>query len=339
MASVEDLGSANGTIVNGQPLTPRTILAVPFGTMLQIGDTIAEIVGSGQEPQTAAPTVMRSSTSSTGVRSSKRAKTLIAVVAVIAIGALAVGIWSATRNSTTPSASNPAKPHDPSWVMKTQSHTAVQIYACDFTSKASCKRTSQSGSGSVVDLGGGLILTNFHVIANDSSTDPLPSLAVGVSVTGQDVVDSEVVGFSACDDLALLHITGDATPLGLAEVKLGSGTNAAVGNQVVVLGFPGTVATSTNGDEQLQLTSGNISALGVTSYNYRNLVQISAPINHGNSGGPVFDLNGQQIGVATLGDQKGTQGIFYAISVDQVHKILSNLRTGLQQTGLDSCPS
>ena len=338
LASIEDLGSANGTIVDGATIPSGTVRAVPFGAMLQLGDTIAEIVGPGMNPRTAAPTVMRGSTASTGVRSSKRAKTLIGVVAVIAIGALAVGIWSATRGSTTPLASNPVNPNDPAWVMKTQGHAVLQVFACEGTSEAKCDDTIQGGTGSVLDLGDGLILTNFHVIADDKSEQPLDDLWVGVSVAGEDYVRAKVVGFSACDDLALLQIDGDAQSLDLAQVTLGDGSGLEVGNQVVVLGYPGTVATDQSGDQQLQLTAGNISALGVVVENYLNLVQMSAPINHGNSGGPVFDLNGKQVGVATLGDSNDTQGIFYAISIDQVNKVLPDIRGGTKQAGLSSCP-
>ncbi len=52
----------------------------------------------------------------------------------------------------------------------------------------------------------------------------------------------------------------------------------------------------------------------------------------------MFDLDGKQIGVATLVELNDTQGIFYAISVRQVNKTLSALRSGTKQTGLSACP-
>ena len=73
--------------------------------------------------------------------------------------------------------------------------------------------------------------------------------------------------------------------------------------------------------------------------NYIDLIQTDAPINHGNSGGPMFDLDGHQIGVASLGEGNDTQGIHYAISVAQILKVLPTLKTGGKQTGLSNCPA
>ncbi|MSO48261.1 MAG: serine protease [Thermoleophilia bacterium] len=308
--------------------------------MLELGDTIIEIVAPDGQPHAAAPTITRSSRGSARFRRS----TLITVgaIATIAVIALVVGISALTRNS------DPAAPvanvasttatHDPSWVMRTQSHGVLQVFACQNTSEAKCTDTFQGGTGSVLDLGDGLVLTNFHVIADEKSEQPLNDLWVAVSVADEEYVPAKVVGFSACEDLAILRIVEDADSLNLAQVTLGNESSLAVGDQVVVLGYPGTVATAPSGDQQLQLTAGNISALGVVVKNYRNLLQLSAPINPGNSGGPVFDLKGRQIGVATLGESD-TQGIFYAISIDQVNEVLPDLKDGKEQTGLGSCPS
>ena len=338
--TVTDLGSANGTKLAGQTIKSNAPHAATFGRMLELGDTIIEIVAPDGQPHAAAPTITRSSRGSARFR--RRTLITVGAIATVAVIALVVGVAALTRDS------DPAPPdasvvvttasRDPSWVMRTQGHGVLQVFACQGTSEAKCDDTLQGGTGSVLDLGDGLILTNFHVIADDKSEQPLNDLWVGVAVAGEDYVNAKVVGFSACDDLALLQIDGDAQSLDLAQVTLGDGSGLEVGNQVVVLGYPGTVATDQSGDQQLQLTAGNISALGVVVENYLNLVQMSAPINHGNSGGPVFDLNGKQVGVATLSDGNDTQGIFYAISIDQVNKVLPDIRGGAKQAGLSSCP-
>lgn len=338
--SVEDLGSANGTKVDGTPLPAGALRVVPFGTLFEIGDTIAEFVAPGSEPKPATSTLIRSER--TGRSLTRRGKAAIAAVAGISVLALAIGIAALTRgpetSSPAPVAAANGETHDPAWVMRTQGHTTVQVFACENATQQSCDDSMQGGTGSVIDLGEGYVLTNFHVIANDDSTDPLPDLATAVSIADEDYVDTEVVGFSACDDLALLRIIGDAGPLDLAEATLGDTDGLEVGDQIVVLGFPGTSATAASGDQQMQLTAGNVSAKQVVVDNYRDLLQISAPINHGNSGGPVFDLDGRQVGVATLGDGSDTQGIFYAISIDRVNEVLPSLIDGSTQSGLESCP-
>ncbi len=68
------------------------------------------------------------------------------------------------------------------------------------------------------------------------------------------------------------------------------------------------------------------------------LIQTNAQINGGNSGGPMFNFDGEQLGVAALTDNSKTQGILYAISVRQVNKVLATMKDGTTQTGLSSCP-
>jgi S1-C subfamily serine protease len=340
-ATVTDLDSANGTKVAGQRLSVSAPYATAFGTMVELGDTIIEIVGPDAQPQAAAPTITRTSRGATRFR--RRSLVTVGAVAIIAVIALVVGIAALNSDSnlppTAPVASSVGEVRDPSWVMRTQNHSALQVFACEGSSEKTCEDTIQGGTGSVLDLGEGLILTNFHVIADDDSDRPLRDLWVAVSVAGEDYVTARTVGFSACDDLAVLKIVDDAAALNLAQVELGEARGLEVGDPVVVLGYPGTVATDPSGDQQLQLTAGNISALGVVVENYRDLIQMSAPINSGNSGGPVFDLDGRQIGVATLGDSSETQGIFYAISIDHVNRVLPKLRSGSKQIGLSTCPS
>jgi S1-C subfamily serine protease len=338
---LEDLQSANGTVADGDDIRPGHPTQVPFGTFVHLGGTVAEFVAPGAEPQSAAPTITRSDR--TSIVGSRRGRVLVAGGATISLLALVVGALAFTRDSSSPPASPanvaPSSQRDASWVMRTQSHSALQVFACEGSSESRCDDTLQGGTGSVLDLGDGLILTNFHVIADEDNELPLDDLWVAVSVADEDYVRAEVVGFSACDDLAVLRTAEDAGALNLAEVTLGDASSLEIGDQVVVLGYPGTVATAVSGDQQLQLTAGNVSALDVVVDNYRDLIQMSAPINHGNSGGPVFDLDGTQIGVATLGDANDTQGIFYAISIDRVTEVLPDLTDGIKQTGLDSCPS
>ena len=353
-AEVEDLGSANGTLVDGTAVAKNGRADLLEGGEIQLGDTIV-VFGSSSDPvQTGpAPTVIRSipmelgtpvaaSAAPTTQTQSRHIPTIAWIVGAIAVVAVAVIVIVALSQSDSPApaaTTGAEQPHDAAWVMKKESRAAVQVIACDYASEASCGDTWGTGSGSVIDLDAGLILTNFHVIANDDASEPLPNLAVAVKVNGEKAKTARVVGFSACDDLALIKIIEDFSSFNLQEVTLATPTSIEVGENVVVLGFPGTSATTANGEQQLQLTTGSISALNVTLDNYRDLIQTDAPINPGNSGGPMFDMDGRQIGVASLGDGNDTQGIHYAISVNQVNKVLPSMKTGTKQSGLSNCPA
>lgn len=90
----------------------------------------------------------------------------------------------------------------------------------------------------------------------------------------------------------------------------------------------------------MTLTQGVISKLNVSNVgSYPDLIQIDADLNHGNSGGPLFNMAGEQIGVNTLGAGGETQGINYAINIRRVQEVLPELRGGLRQDGWNSCPA
>ena len=330
-AEVEDLGATTGTLVDGAPLGPHGRADLLEGGEIHVGDSLIAF-GSPSDPVPAHPHAPAGLAAPAPRH--RRRRTWLAAAVVLAALAVPVAVLL-VRSGT--SAEAPAPPRDAAAVMRTESRTAVQLFACDDSTPTSCDLSLRRGSGSVIDLAEGLVLTNFHVIADPSAAQPLPALKVGVSITGERVADAEVVGFSACDDLALIRIAEDVASFRLEQVTLADPATIEVGEEVVVLGYPGTSATTASGDEQLQLTTGSVSALGVTFENYADLIQTDAAVNRGNSGGPLFDLDGRQIGVATLGDASNTQGIHYAINVAQVAKVLPSLKAGTRQAGLMGC--
>ena len=143
------------------------------------------------------------------------------------------------------------------------------------------EKTIALGSGFVIDPTGHVV-TNNHVVAN----------AEKVTVTFQDNSQHpvKVVGRDPRTDIALLKIE---TKQRLPFVTWGNSDDAKVGDWVVAVGNPfglgGTV------------TAGIVSALGrnINEGPYDDFLQIDAPINRGNSGGPTFDLHGQVIGINT----------------------------------------
>jgi serine protease Do len=171
------------------------------------------------------------------------------------------------------------------------------------------RRSEGQGSGFLVDASG-YIITNNHVAGG----------ADEITVTLQDgrKFDATLVGSDARTDLALIKI--EAT--GLPYVAFGDSDNARVGDWVVAIGNPfGLGGTA---------TAGIISARGrdIRSGPYDDYLQLDAPINFGNSGGPVFNVAGQVVGVNTaiFSPNGGNVGIGFAIPANQAKDIVADLR-------------
>jgi S1-C subfamily serine protease len=187
-----------------------------------------------------------------------------------------------------------------------------------------------SGSGAVIDAEQGLILTNAHVVAGVEALkaqtgDSPPSAA-------------RVVAQAPCEDIALVKLV--TPPSGLTAFKLGSSAAVKSGEHVSVLGYPQTLEqTDTGSSSKLTYTGGTVSnpdtsaTLGDASPKYTSLIQHQAPVNHGNSGGPLVDDYGRLLGLNTLtgaGSDEGnqTQGQYYAIAIDRIKTLLPTLKTG-----------
>ena len=177
-------------------------------------------------------------------------------------------------------------------------------------------QTAASGSGFIISEDG-YVVTNYHVV------EGAQKLTV-ITYDGNEYV-AALVGYDQSNDVALLKV--EAT--GLDPVVLGSSEDLIVGDQVVAVGNPLGELTST-------LTVGYISAKDRTintdgTYNI-NMMQTDAAINSGNSGGPLFNMKGEVIGITTAkysgssGSGASIEGIGFAIPVDDVKGILVDLR-------------
>jgi serine protease Do len=173
------------------------------------------------------------------------------------------------------------------------------------------RRSEGQGSGFLIDASG-YIVTNNHVAGG----------ADEITVTMQDghKYEAKLVGNDPRTDLALIKI--DAT--GLPYVAFGDSDKARVGDWVVAIGNPfGLGGTA---------TAGIISARGrdirLDEYNDNDYLQLDAPINFGNSGGPVFNVAGQVVGVNTaiFSPNGGNVGIGFAIPANQAKEIIADLR-------------
>jgi serine protease Do len=174
------------------------------------------------------------------------------------------------------------------------------------------------GSGFIIDPSG-LIVTNNHVIANAEKID--------VTLSDNTTLEAHVVGRDPVSDLALLKVD-PKTPLPAAE--WGDSTKARVGDWVLAIGNPfglgGTV------------TSGIISATArdIHAGPYDDFLQTDASINRGNSGGPMFSLKGEVIGINTaiFSPSGGSIGIGFAIPSAAARPIIDQLkRTGKVERG------
>ena len=189
--------------------------------------------------------------------------------------------------------------------------TPGQVYANCVDSVVAIVATSTTGSSSgsgFILSADGYILTNYHVVEN----------ATNLTVTTGDGTEYPAVpvGFDDRNDIALIRIEAQDLPC----VTLGSSDDLIVGDQVVAIGNPLGELTST-------LTVGYISAKErdvTTDGTVINMLQTDAAINAGNSGGPLFNMKGEVVGIITAKYSGSTssgasiEGIGFAIPIDDV---------------------
>ena len=181
-------------------------------------------------------------------------------------------------------------------------------------------REAQSlGSGFVISADG-YVVTNNHVITAEGQGE-----VESITVTMPDGTEypAKLIGRDTASDLAVLKISA---PKALPFVKFGDSRNARVGDWVIAIGNPfglgGTV------------TSGIISAVYRNTGSgsaYDRYLQTDASINRGNSGGPMFDMKGQVIGInnAIFSPTGGSVGIGFAIPAEIAAPIVERLKNGL----------
>jgi S1-C subfamily serine protease len=213
----------------------------------------------------------------------------------------------------------------PAALYKERSPGVVTIIAY-FPSSGSATEGGQ-GSGFVVSKTG-TILTSAHVIttAGTSAAKVAPARQVYVEFADGDRVSARIVGYDLFDDVGVLHV--DPSEHALAAVPLGDSARVVVGEPVAAIGSP-------FGDTN-SLSVGVVSAVrrpipSVTSgYNLVDAIQTDAPINHGNSGGPLFDAAGRVIGInaqiTSSGSNSGFEGVGFAVPIDSARRSLAQLQ-------------
>jgi putative serine protease PepD len=172
------------------------------------------------------------------------------------------------------------------------------------------------GSGFVYDEEGHIV-TNEHVVENAQSVE--------VRFPNGETRTATVVGTDPSTDLAVLEVEADDSRL--RPLELAPSSSVAVGEAVVAIGSPFGLEDT--------VTTGIVSALGRSmeapnGYTINDSVQTDAAINHGNSGGPLLDLEGRVIGVNSqiASESGGNDGVGFAIPADTIERIVGQLLDG-----------
>jgi serine protease Do len=171
-------------------------------------------------------------------------------------------------------------------------------------------RINSLGSGFIIDPSG-LVVTNNHVIADADE--------ISVILNDGTKLNATLVGKDSKSDLALLRVHTDKP---LKAVKFGDSDKLRLGQWVIAIGNPFSLGGT--------VTAGIVSARNrdINSGPYDNYIQTDAAINRGNSGGPLFNLDGDVIGINTaiISPSGGSIGIGFAVPSDSAVAVLDQLR-------------
>jgi S1-C subfamily serine protease len=202
-------------------------------------------------------------------------------------------------------------------VVQVTSTQVVSVPSDPFFDFGPQTRTEKAlGSGFVIDKAGHIV-TNYHVIANASSVE--------VSFSNSDNLKARIVGSDPSTDIAVLQV--DARSRALTPLPFGNSDAVHVGDAVVAIGNPLGYDRS--------MTAGIVSAVqrvisAPNEFRIDHVIQTDAPINHGNSGGPLINSSGQVIGVNAQiatgnSSSDGNIGIGFAIPINTVRNVAAQL--------------
>ena len=273
--------------------------------------------------------------------SRRRAAALVAVVVLVGAGAAAVAYGlgahrasttsqavvttvAAAPSATTTRTANTSGPQTIAQIAKDVSPGVVEVDVTTSSSSGGTQTVPFGGGGSggtaraegtgfVVDTAGHIV-TNEHVVQGASS--------VTVTFDDQSTYKATVVGSDESTDIAVLKVNAPASIL--HPLSFGDSSTVGIGDGVIAIGDPYQLDDT--------VTSGIVSAVGreISSPNnmpIENAIQTDAAINHGNSGGPLLNLDGKVIGItAQIQSQGGgNEGIGFAIPSNTVQSVSSQL--------------
>lgn len=238
------------------------------------------------------------------------------------IGAMQQQIQSIEQSSNSPAASGNSVSGSP--VATGESLSPSQVYAknvdavvmiAGYVGTRNSYTAVSTGSGFFISADG-YVLTNCHVIEGANS--------VSVTTRNGKRYDAAIVGYDATNDVALLKVDAGKFPY----VTIGSSADLIVGDQVAAIGNPLGELTSTMTVGYVSGKERNVTTDGTTI----NMIQTDAAINSGNSGGPLFNMKGEVVGITTAkysgnsSSGASIEGIGFAIPIDDVMKVVADLK-------------
>ncbi|QWX85176.1 trypsin-like peptidase domain-containing protein [Cellulophaga sp. HaHaR_3_176] len=170
------------------------------------------------------------------------------------------------------------------------------------------------GSGVIINKEG-FIITAAHVV--ESANEVSVKLKNGVSF------EADVISSSTAADLALLKLR--VVPSNLKPAKIGNSSSSKIGEQILVIGAPLGLEHSLSVGHLSRKMKKNIISNGEMA----GFLQTDASINQGNSGGPMFNMNGELIGIVSfiLSNSGGFEGLGFAVEIDTAKKVLFDVNS------------
>jgi S1-C subfamily serine protease len=216
----------------------------------------------------------------------------------------------------------------------TRSARDVEIYRTLSPSVVEVRTKDGLGSGSLVSTSGEII-TNWHVVNGSTLVAVVFKPAIeGVKPGPDDMKLGRVVKYDPVADLALVKVM--EIPTGRTPIRLGDSSEIVVGADVRAIGHPrGNDWSYTKGIIS-QYRRGFEWAYDDKTQHKADVIQTQTPINPGNSGGPLLSESGTLIGVNAFGKGE-SEGLNFAVSVDNVRKFLAEPAKPIPQTSENSC--
>jgi len=254
-----------------------------------------------------------------------------ALAALLSCLALLTGCGSGASGDSTAAGPSAARPEPaPQVIVETavRGFDAAEVYreaapgVVTIRSVFGDSAGAAEGSGFVLNTDGEIV-TNAHVVTDESSGKRKPAREVFVEFPDRNVVEAEIVGFDPFADVALLQVDPNGFPL--HPLELGDDSELEVGQPVAAIGSPF--------GEQQSLSSGIVSATdrsvkSLTRFQIEGAIQTDASINPGNSGGPLLDAAARVIGInQQIETESGANdGVGFAVPVSSIKRSVAQLR-------------
>ncbi len=256
-------------------------------------------------------------TPSRGGRGRSGAILLLTLFLIVVLGVGLFAGWTfAKTSSTSATTTTVTTASTSSTATETQQEAAIAAVEPGVVElKVTTAQGEQIGSGVIIDSKGDIV-TNDHVVSGEDSI-------VAVLSNGN-TEQAQLIGTDASDDLAVVRITPFAN---MTVVQIGDSSTLKVGQEVLAIGNPlGITETATSGI----VSALNRSIAESTSVTLTNAIQTDAALNPGNSGGALINLQGQLVGIPTLGavnteTNTAANGVSFAIPSSTIQTVVQHI--------------